>query len=126
MTIRSSKRCGLSVAIDASKNAQVSMDGIPNYEMPQRFVEEEFVRYMDVDEICGWTTSGCTWHREIWWWNNEADNAVNEKGNAWKQWKNGGTKEEHLKAQKAAKTALYFAERDAQTEQFASITSDKY
>ena len=111
MTIRSSKRCGLSVAIDASKNAQVSMDGIPNYEMPQRFVEEEFVRYMDMDEICGWTTSGCTWHREIWWWNSEVNNAVNGKQKAWKLWKNGGTKEEYLKAKKAAKVGVHGTEK---------------
>ena len=84
LIIRSSKKCGLSVAIDASKNAQVSTDGIPNYQMPQPFVEEEFVRY--VDEICGWTRSGCPWHRQICWWNNEMDIAVNEKRKAWKQW----------------------------------------
>ena len=32
----------MSVALNGSENAQVSIDGIPNYEMPQRFVEEEF------------------------------------------------------------------------------------
>ena len=36
------KKCGLSVALDGSENAQVSIDGIPNCEMPQRFVGEEF------------------------------------------------------------------------------------
>ena len=35
------KKCGLSVALDGSENAQMSTDGIPNYEIPQRFVEEE-------------------------------------------------------------------------------------
>lgn len=39
--IRSVKKCGFSVAFDRSKNDQVSTDGIPNYDMPQRFVEEE-------------------------------------------------------------------------------------
>ena len=39
---RSIKKCGLSVALHGSKNAQVSIDDIPNYGMPQRFVEEEF------------------------------------------------------------------------------------
>ena len=34
--IRSFKKCGLSVALDESENAQVSIDGIPNYEMPQQ------------------------------------------------------------------------------------------
>ena len=39
----------LSVAFDGSENAQVSIDGIPNYEMPQQFVEEEF-KLLDDDE----------------------------------------------------------------------------
>ena len=40
--IRSFQKRGLSGVLDGSKNAQVSTDGIPNYEMPQRFVVEEF------------------------------------------------------------------------------------
>ena len=39
----------MSVALDGSENAQVSIDGIPNYKMPQRFVEEEF-KLLDDDE----------------------------------------------------------------------------
>ena len=31
----------------------------------------------------------------------------------WKRWKNRGSKDEYLKAKKAAKTAVYFAKRDA-------------
>ena len=73
------------------------------------------------DEICGWTRGGCPCHKETWWWNNDVDNAVKEKRKGWKQWKNGGTKQEYLKAKKTAKTAVYFTKRDAQTEQFASI-----
>ena len=51
------------------------------------------------------------------------DNAVTEKRKAWKQWKNGDTKEEYLKAKKVAKTAVYLAKKVAQTEQFASINN---
>ena len=51
------------------------------------------------------------------------DNAVTEKRKAWKQWKNGDTKEEYLKAKKVAKTAVYLAKKFAQTEQFASINN---
>ena len=40
----------MSVALDGSKNAQVSIDGITNYETPQRFVEEEFKLLDDEDE----------------------------------------------------------------------------
>ena len=47
--IRSFKKCGLSVALDGSENSQVSIDDISNYELPQRFVEEEF-KLLDDDE----------------------------------------------------------------------------
>ena len=43
------KKCHLSVALDGSENPQVRIDGIPNYEMPQRFVEEE-LKLPDDDE----------------------------------------------------------------------------
>ena len=46
-------------------------------------------------------------------------NAVIEKRKAWKQWKNGGTKEQH----KAAKTAGYFAKTEAKTEQWKDRTA---
>ena len=39
----------MSVALYGSENAQVSIDGIPNYEMPQRFVEEGF-KLLDDEE----------------------------------------------------------------------------
>ena len=38
------------------------------------------------------------------------ENAVKEKQKTWEQWKNEGTMEDYLKAKKAAKTAVYFAE----------------
>ena len=47
--IRSFKKCGFSVALDGSENAQVSIDGIPNYKMPEGFVEKEF-KLLDNDE----------------------------------------------------------------------------
>ena len=47
--IRSFKKCGFSTALDGPKNAQVSIDGITNCEMPQRFLEEEF-KFVDEDE----------------------------------------------------------------------------
>ena len=65
------------------------------------------------DKICGWTRGGCPRHKETWWWNNDVDSAVKEKQMTWKRWKNRGSKEEYLKAKKAAKTAVYFAKRDA-------------
>ena len=49
LSIRNFKKCCLSVALDASKNAPVSIDSIPNYEMSQQFVEEQF-KLLDDDE----------------------------------------------------------------------------
>ena len=40
--VKSFKKCDLSVAQDRSEIAQVSIDGIPNYEMTQPLAEEEF------------------------------------------------------------------------------------
>ena len=42
LIIRSFKKWGLSVALDGSENAQVSIDDIPNCKILQRFVEEEY------------------------------------------------------------------------------------
>ena len=42
MIIRSFEKCGLLVAPDRSENAQVTINGLWNYERPPRFVEEEF------------------------------------------------------------------------------------
>ena len=39
----------MSVALDGSESARVSIGGIPNYEIPQRFVEEEF-KLLDDEE----------------------------------------------------------------------------
>ena len=40
----------MSVALDGFENAQVSTDGIPNYEMPQRFAEEVFTLLVDDED----------------------------------------------------------------------------
>ena len=47
---RSFKKCNFSVALDGSKNAQVSIDGISNHEMPQQFVEEEIKLFDDNED----------------------------------------------------------------------------
>ena len=40
----------MSVALDGSENTQMSIDGIQNYEVPQRFVDEESKLLDDEDE----------------------------------------------------------------------------
>ena len=42
LIIRSFEKCGLLVAPDRSENAQVNINGLRNYERPQRFVQAEF------------------------------------------------------------------------------------
>ena len=37
--IRSFKKCGLSVALDGSKNDEVNIEGLPEYQMPSVFVQ---------------------------------------------------------------------------------------
>ena len=52
------------------------------------------------------------------------NHVICEKQKAWKLWKNGGSKEDHLTAKRAAKSAVYIAKRDAQTEQFSFINNN--
>ena len=65
---------------------------------------------------------GCQQHKETWWWNKTMDNPVKMK--AWKRWRNGGSKEEYLKAKRVAKAAVYFSKKDAQAEQCAGINNN--
>ena len=38
--IRSFKKCGLSVALDRSENDQANIEGLPEYQMPSVFVQD--------------------------------------------------------------------------------------
>ena len=38
--IRSFKKCGLSVALDGSENDEVNIEGLPEYQMPSAFVQD--------------------------------------------------------------------------------------
>ena len=38
--IRSFKTCGLSVALDGSQNDEVNIEGLPEYQMPSAFVQD--------------------------------------------------------------------------------------
>ena len=37
---RSFKKCGLSVALDGSENDEVNIEGLPEYQMPSAFVQD--------------------------------------------------------------------------------------
>ena len=72
-------------------------------------------------EACWSTKGGCVRHNETWWWNDEVNHVICEKRKAWKLWKSGGSKEVYLQA----KSAVYIAKRDAQTEKFGSINNNR-
>ena len=38
--IRSFKKCGLSAALDGSENDEVNIEGLPEYQMPSTFVQD--------------------------------------------------------------------------------------
>ena len=62
--------------------------------------------------------------QRTWWWNETIDNVVKVKWKARRWQKSGGSKEQHLKVKRAAKAAVYFAKKDAQHDQFASINNN--
>ena len=72
------------------------------------------------DQTCGWT-KGAARHRVTWWWNEGVEVAVKDKRKLWKAWKQGGDKEEYLKAKRAAKKAVYEAKKIAEQERFGNI-----
>ena len=48
--IRSFKKCGLSVALDGSENDEVNIEGLPEYQMPPVFVQDNEYVLDDDDE----------------------------------------------------------------------------
>ena len=48
--IRSFKKCGLSVALDGSENDEVNIEGLPEYQMPSAFVQDNEYVLDDDDE----------------------------------------------------------------------------
>ena len=48
--ICSLKKCGLSVALDGSENDEVNIEGLPEYQMPSAFVQDNEYVLDDDDE----------------------------------------------------------------------------
>ena len=89
-----------------------------------KYIKNGFPEAAEEIYVDGHKRGGFPLHKETWSRSNDVDNAVKRNRKAWKQRKNGGTKEEYLKAKKADKTAVCFAKRDAQTKEFASINNN--
>ena len=71
-------------------------------------------------ESCGLTKKG-TWRHETWWWNEEVDELIKVKRKLWKAWKNGESKENYIRAKRAAKHAVYKAKKNAEQTKFANL-----
>lgn len=72
------------------------------------------------DQTCGWT-KGPHRRREVWWWNDQVDDAIKEKKRLWKEWKSGGCKELYLAAKRRAKAEVYAAKKQAEEQKMANI-----
>ena len=72
------------------------------------------------EETCG-ETKKRNRNRVTWWWDDQVSVAIAEKRKKWKAWKEGGSKEEYLKAKRSAKKAVYTAKKAAEDEKFANL-----
>ena len=73
------------------------------------------------ETACGMSKNH-NWRKESWWWNEEVDNVITEKRKAWKEWKQGGSREEYNRKKREAKKAVYQAKRVAEDTKFAEVT----
>ena len=73
------------------------------------------------EEVCGWT-KGPAKHRETWWWNQEVEEAVENKRKCFKAWQHSKMMPDKLKyteAKMKAKTAVWTA-KEAKRQEFAA------
>ena len=69
-------------------------------------------------DICGMSKGPCR-HKDTWWWNEEADEAVTEKKTKYGNWKKENTTEarkEYKKSRQNAKTVIASAKEKKQEE----------
>ena len=71
------------------------------------------------ENVCGWSKKG-KWRQKTWWWDNSINDAITEKRTLWTVWKNGGSKEDYVKAKKVAKHAVFTAKRKALDYKFSN------
>ena len=71
------------------------------------------------NETCG-KTKKRHHKRETWWWNDEVNSAIAEKRRCWKASKQGGGKEQYLRAKRNAKRTVYTAKKTAE-EKFSDL-----
>uniref|UniRef100_A0A0L8H0F6 Retinoblastoma-associated protein A-box domain-containing protein n=1 Tax=Octopus bimaculoides TaxID=37653 RepID=A0A0L8H0F6_OCTBM len=83
-----------------------------------RFLRDNLLKA--TDQICGWCKVPSR-PRVTWWWNKEVDRAIRQKKQAWKDWKNGGSRELYQCARREARRQVYLARGEADKKRFANV-----
>ena len=72
------------------------------------------------NETCG-KMKKCHHKRVTWWCNDELNLAVVDKRWYWKAWKQRGSKEQYLRAERNAKHTVYTAKKTAELKRFSEL-----
>ena len=70
--------------------------------------------------VCGHTKRN-QWRKQTWWWNQEVNDAIQEKRKCYKAWKKGGSRLAYTQARKVARTVIFSAKQAAAKDKFAHI-----
>ena len=71
------------------------------------------------EKVCCWSKQG-KWRQETWQWDNFINDVITKKRRLRKVWKNGGSKEDYVKAKKVARRAAFTAKRKALDDKFSN------
>ena len=64
-------------------------------------------------QVCG-VSSNHPWRKETWWWNNQVEEAVREKGRCFKLWKAGGSRAAYNAAKRTSNRVVHQAKSEAE------------
>ena len=64
-------------------------------------------------QVCG-VSSNHPWRKQTWWWNNQVEEAVREKGRCFKLWKAGGSRAAYNTAKRTSNRAVHQARSEAE------------
>ena len=98
--------------VNAINNVEVSTEEIWN--------QLKIALLDTTNETCG-KTKKRQHKRETWWWKDEVNSAIAEKRRCWKAWKQGGGKEQYLRAKRNAKRTVYTAKKTAEEKKFSDL-----
>ena len=95
-----------------------------------QFVEDKWkhlmIKLLKASEVsCGLSKNG-KWCKQTWWWDTSVNDAVKEKRRLWKIWKNGGSKEDYVLAEKVAKLTMFAAKKKVGKKKMKNIETDTH